>query len=358
VSAFADPGRVALPPRKSRRLRICADRVGPVRRPLRALLATVLATLGLGRSAAYADSPMSTSPELAYDLGEIPSARATGMGGALNALGVSTTSLYLNPANMALARVYHIETLTAFSPEAQRQTYGLAIADSVLNSSRLSGGVGGTWSQMDPNGLHRSWSDVRAALALPLGDYLSLGATGRWLRVDQAVAAGPFGGSLASGGTPGGALLNTLTFDAGATVSLGESLRVGVVGHNLTNPGTALAPLTGALGIGYGTQTFAIEADGLLDFTTYRSTQGRFMAGGELFLADHYALRVGWRYDTGAHVHTPSLGFGYVDPSWSVELAATHDLISDHASTFAVLSLRYFYDATGSTTQADQPDSM
>ncbi len=94
--------------------------------------------------------PMSTSPEQAYDLGEMPSARAVAMGGALNALGVSTAALYLNPANMALARVYHIEAFGAFSPESQRQTYGGAIVDSVLNTSRLAGGLGGSWSVMDP----------------------------------------------------------------------------------------------------------------------------------------------------------------------------------------------------------------
>src|SRR5258708_21002310 len=133
---------------------------------------------------------MSTSPEQAYDLGEIPSARAVGMGGALNALGVSTTAVYLNPANMPLARVYHLEALAAFSPEAKRQTYGLAIVDSVLNTSHVSGGLAGAWSQIDPDGNHRTWTDLRGAVALPLGDHLSLGATVRWLRVDQYVATG------------------------------------------------------------------------------------------------------------------------------------------------------------------------
>ena len=93
---------------------------------------------------------MSTSPEQAYDLGDVPNARAVGMGGALNALGVSTASLFLNPANMPLARVYHLEALAAYSPEAKRQTYGPAIVDSVLNSSHVAGGLGGTWNEFDP----------------------------------------------------------------------------------------------------------------------------------------------------------------------------------------------------------------
>jgi hypothetical protein len=211
---------------------------------------------------------------------------------------------------------------------------------------------------MDPNDTHRSWTDVRAGLALPLGDYVALGATGRWLRVDQSISAGPFGHSFASDGTPNGSLVNTATFDAGATASLGENVRIGAVGHNLTNPKTALAPTTGALGIGYGAHEFALELDGSLDFTTYQSVTGRIMGGGEIFLADRYAIRAGWRYDTGTRLHTPSLGFGYIDPRWSIELALRHDLTGDHSSTFAVLGLRYFYDATGSTSPADQPDGL
>jgi hypothetical protein len=307
-------------------------------------------------SSASADS-LSTSPEQAYDQGEVPNARAIGMGGALNALGVSTASLFLNPANMALAKVYHLEALAAYSPEAKRQTYGGAIVDSVINSSHVAGGLGGTWSEYDPSGIHRRWTDIRGALALPLGTVLALGATLRWLRADQAMGAGPFGYSLASDGN-NGPLINTITLDAGATVSLGDSLRIAVAGHNLTNPGTALAPLTGALGIGYTTPTFSVEADGSLDFTTWGNARGRLMGGAEFFLADHYALRGGWRYDWGTKINAPSLGFGYIDPRWSIELGLRHDLISDHAETLGVLSLRYFYDALGSQPTPDQGGEM
>jgi len=301
---------------------------------------------------------MTTSPEQAYDLGDIPSARAVGMGGALNALGVSTAALYMNPANLPLARVYHLEALGALMPEAQRETVGLAVVDSVLNTSRLAGGVALDWSQLDPDGIHRSWTDARAGIAMPVGDHLSFGATGRWLRVNQTVDTGPFGTSLASDGTSGQPLFNALTFDLGATAIIVDGLQVALVGHNLTNPGTAIAPTTAAAGLGYTTPTFAIEADGMLDFTTWGRTQGRVMGGAEAFVAERYALRAGWRYDSGERVNAPSLGIGYIDPKWSVELSGRHDLVSEHSSTLIVLSLRYFYDPTGGTTPPDEGDSM
>lgn len=308
-----------------------------------------------GTGPARADS-ISTSPEQAYDQGEVPTPRALAMGGALNALGVSTAALFLNPANMALARVYHLEALAAYSPEAKRQTYGLAAVDSVLNSAHIAGGLGGTWNEFDPGGIHRTWTDLRAAVAIPLGDHLSLGGTVRWLRVNQDLGVGPFGTSQASDGNSG-PLFNSVTLDAGATVSLLDGLRIAVVGHNLTNPGTALAPITGAAGVGYFTPTFAIEGDGSLDFTTWGSARGRLMGGAELFVADRYALRAGWRYDAGTKINSPSIGFGYIDPHWSIEIGLRRDLLSEHAETLGSLSLRYFYDATG-TGSPDQSETL
>lgn len=301
--------------------------------------------------------PMSTSPEQAYDQGQIPTARGLAMGDALNALGVSTPAIFMNPANLPLARVYHLEAFGAYSPEAQRQTYGLAIADSVINAAHISGGLGGTWNEMDPDGLHRVWTDVRAALAAPLGDYLSLGITGRYLNVTQNHGAGPFGPSYASDGNSGGSLFNQVTFDAGATAILGD-FRLGLVGHNLTNPGTSIAPTTLVGGLAYSSQVFSAEIDGMGDFTTFGSTTGRIMAGVELFLAGHYALRGGWRYDSGTAINAASLGLGYVDPRWSAELSARHDLIGDHAGTLGILSLKYFYDAVGTGGGGDEPDPI
>src|SRR5580704_9994880 len=176
-SARAEPPGLAgyaASPRKTRLGRTAAVKV-PAVRPLAVAVSlrgasrtalAALALLALLTGRARADD-MSTSPEQAYDLGEVPNARAVGMGGALNALGVSTASLFLNPANMALARVYHLEALAAYSPEAKRESFGLAIVDSVINSSHISGGVAATWSEYDPSGIDRMWTDVRGAVALP-----------------------------------------------------------------------------------------------------------------------------------------------------------------------------------------------
>lgn len=306
-------------------------------------------------STAHAD-PSSTSVEQGYDLGEVYTPRSVGMGGAQTALGTSTNAIFLNPANLPLARVYHFEGLAAVSPDARRQSYGGAVADS--STSRLAGGFGGTWNQLDPDGIHRQWTDLRLALGYPLGDKIALGMTGRYLRSSQNTARGPFGQSLASDGNPSGPVLNNFTFDMGVTVIPTTGLNVSMVGHNLTNPGTGLAPTTLAGGIGYAAGIVAIEADGMADFTTWKGTRGRVMLGAEFFVADHFPIRVGYRYDDGQRAHAVSLGAGYVDKKWSFELSARRDVVADHPMTLFVAGLRYFYDAGNASGAESGQDSF
>lgn len=319
------------------------------------VLAGFTITASIAAGTAHAE-PSSVSPEQGYDLGEVPNARGLGMGGANVALGISTAAIFQNPANLALARVYHFEGLAGFGPEARRQTYGGAVADSVLNRYRIAGGFGGAWSTMDPEGLRRSWTDLRGSLAYALGDSLAVGLTGRYLRVDQSVASGPLGASLASDGTRGDPFFNQLTLDVGLTAALGDKLRIGAVGKNLTVPNTALAPTTLTGGIGFLSRDFAFEGDVQVDFTTWNKARPRFMGGAEVFVADRYAIRVGYRYDDGTRTHAPSVGAGYIDKKWSFEVSARRDVAGEHPATFLGVSLRYFYDAT--PLSQDEPDTM
>ncbi|MBK6694008.1 MAG: hypothetical protein IPG50_17650 [Myxococcales bacterium] len=315
---------------------------GEVRRLGRGLL-VLGACLSLSRVAGA--EPSTTTPEQGYDLGETQGSRGLALGGAHYALGTSTSAIYGNPANLPLARVYHIEGMGALSPEARLQSVGGAIADS--STSRLAGGLAANLNMLDPDRLRRSWTDVRLALGFPLADAISVGATGRYLRATQATTRGPFGPSLASDGTKGEPVFSELTFDAGITVAATSGLRIGAVGKNLSAPGTAFAPTTVGGGIGYLGRNFAIEGGGLADFTTFASTTGRVMAGGEYFLLDRIPLRVGYRFDQGTKTHAVSGGVGYVDRRWSVEFAARRDVVADQPMTKLLLALRFFYDSGG-----------
>jgi hypothetical protein len=332
--------------------------VAALGRPIRAhsrtiTLAAALAAATVVRVAAA--DPASTSPEQGYDLGEIEGTRSLAFGGAQTALGTSTTALYLNPANLALARVYHFEALAAVSPEAQRQSYGGAVVDS--STSKLAGGVAGTWNLQDPNGINRQWTDVRLGIGYSLGDRFAVGAAGRYLRLSQATGTGPLGSSPVSDGLSSSPVLNTLTFDIGATLIPVDGFKIAAVGKNLTNPGTAFAPTTVQGGIGYGSEIFSIEGDVLGDFTTYSAVRARVMLGGELFLGGHVPIRLGYRYDDGTKTNALAVGLGYVESSWSFEVSGRHDVSGDHPSTMIVASVRFFYNPEGTGAGVDTTNS-
>lgn len=320
------------------------------RRNVLCSIASAIAVVTAAR-VAHAD-PSSTTVEQGYELGEIQHPRTIAMAGAQQAWGGSTSALFLNPANLTLYRVYHLEAIATFAPEARRQSYGGAIADS--STSRLAGGFGGTWSQMDPDGIKRSWTDLRLTLAYPLGDRFSVGVAGRYLRVDQRTGAGPLGASLASGGTKDDPLVSEFTFDAGAAVAITEQLRLGVSGRNLTGVSTGLMPLGVAGGIGYSNGTFTVEADELVDFSTFNGARGRTMVGAEVLLADRFPVRGGYRFDAGMKTHAVSLGAGYVDKRFSIEIGGRRDVVADHPATTMSVGLRLFIDSAGTSGGGDE----
>lgn len=304
--------------------------------------AVALAIASFSPGIALAD-PSTTSLEQGYDLGEVAHPRSVGMGNAQQVFGGSTTAIFVNPANLPLYRVYHLEGIATLTPEARRQSYGGAIADS--STAKIAGGFGGTYNQMDPDGIRRQFADLRLSIAYPFGEHLSLGVTGRYLRVAQKVSVGPLGASLASDGTASEPILSDFTLDAGAAVQITENVRAAISGRNLTAPGTALAPLAMAGGIGWSNQTVTLEADSLIDFTTFGSGRARAMVGGEVMVADRFPLRAGYRYDAGTKTHAVSLGAGYVDKKFSVEIGGRRDVVADHRATLLSVGLRFFIDS-------------
>ncbi|MBX3210679.1 MAG: hypothetical protein KF850_01455 [Labilithrix sp.] len=323
------------------------SRQGLRRRFTARVLSGLVALAGALPTATAHAEPSSTSIEQGYDLGEVQHPRSVALAGAQQVWGGSTTAVFVNPANLALYRVYHLEGLAAFSPEAGRQSYGGAVVDS--STSRLAGGFGGTWSQMDPDGVRRQWTDLRLSLAYPLGDRFHLGMTGRYMRVNQGTARGPFGASLASDGTSSEPIVNEFTFDAGAAIAITEQLRFAISGRNLTAPGTSLLPVAVAGGLGWSNRTVSAEANTLVDFTTFGSARMRMMAGAEILLADRIPLRAGYRYDAGMRTHAVGLGAGYVDRRFSIEVGGRRDVVADHPSTMISVGLRFFIDSNGAT---------
>lgn len=316
------------------------------RSALRQVCASICALVGVLAAHREAQAePSKLAPEVGWNQNEMETPRTAALGGASRAIGPDINGLYGNPANMAVTRVYHLGAFAQIWPEAHRQSYGAAAVDSV--TSRISGGLAGNYTIQDPDGLKRTATDVRMGLAFPLSDKLFLGATGKYLKLRQD-GTGPFGTSLASGGLTNEPIIDGFTFDAGLTLRPTSMFSIGVVGANLTNPGTGFRPMTLGGGLGVGTQQFSLVADVLADFTTYDKTMLRAMGGAEFLAADRFPLRIGYRFDEGQKSHALSGGLGYLDQSFSLDIAVRRTISGDNA-TAIIIGLQYFLESTGLT---------
>lgn len=297
-------------------------------------------------------------PAVSHAYGEYETPRSLAMGGALRALGNGTTSIFFNPANMALTRLYHIEASGIVRPEETRAVGTATAVDSITSSTKVSGGAAFSVGVEDPKGLDRTFTDFRSAVAYPIGDKVFIGLGFRYLRMIQD-GFGPLDldnvtpkkYSPASGGLLNGAgqrdpFVDTWTLDAGLTARIGQSLHISVVGQNLTHPGHTLLPTTVGGGIGYGNKDFSIEVDGLADFDSWTTVTGRFMAGGEYLVANKVPIRIGYQYDQGANVHSVSGGLGYVSTEVGVELGLRRTLSTTVNSTMIGLSLTYHLESS------------
>lgn len=302
-------------------------RLGFTKRTARTARRTLSVLIGLLAPCAPLSSvraePSEQVPEVGHNYGEHETPRMTALGGATRGTANSLSALYSNPANLAASQVYHVGAFGQIYPEARRQSYGGAIVDSLISSTGLAGGLGGVWTMQDPDGIRREWMDLRFALGLPLGDVFLLGLTGKYVTLQQN-GNGPLGASQASGGLRGTNIIQTVTFDAGATLRPTKEFFIALTGQNLSNPETTLLPLMGGLGIGYATPDFGISGDAVLESRTYEKTRVRANVGGEVLLADRIAVRGGYRYDQGLESHALSGGLGYVDPRYAIDASLRH----------------------------------
>ncbi|MFP6683416.1 MAG: hypothetical protein VB934_01835, partial [Polyangiaceae bacterium] len=319
-----------------------------------AVIVAAVATSGLWSSELHAD-PSVLPPSFASNYGENETPRSAAMGGALHALGAGTTAPFLNPANMGLTRVYHVQALGQFMPEANKQLYGATVVDS---SRRLSGGFSFVGGLMDPDGVDRSVMDGRISVAFAIAQQVHLGLTGRYLNISQQ-GLGPLGTSRASGGLldpdspPSGRkpLINDVSFDAGLTVKVTPGLNIAAFGHNLSYPNHGFLPTVVGGALGYANDQFALEVDGVADLSSYTRPSARIMGGGEYMVAGHVPLALGYRFDLldptlSRASHQLSAGMGYVSRQFGLRVAVRRTLVGPSATSI-LASVSYHLESSG-----------
>jgi hypothetical protein len=256
-------------------------------------------------------------------------ARGLAMGGALRAAALSTPALYMNPAAMALGRLYHLEAAYQYDGAVQGHLANAAVVDS---TNKVAGGLGATYAVSDPDHADRTAYDLRLGMAVPIAQGFSLGGTLKYLHLDQAGT--PALGAPAAASDD--ALLDDFTFDAGALLKLGQVLSLGVAGYNLTNLGTPEAPLEVGFGAAFSLGEVAvIDGDAVLDLSTHQKVVARYALGGEYFAANRYPIRLGYSIDPREGLQFLSGGLGYVDQRFSAELGLRQQIVGGSDTTVA-----------------------
>jgi hypothetical protein len=279
--------------------------------------------------------------------------RALAMGGATRAFALGDSALLLNPSGMSLAKAYNVEASYAYGSRLSEHFFHASIVDST-SATTLGGGIYYTYHLDEPGGVKGRGHEVGAALSLPIGPAVSIGATVKWLRLE---------GADDHPGAPLDSRSDGFTGDAGITVRPTQQLSLAAVGMNLVDRERGQVPRL----VGYGAAflpvpTFLVALDGVTtltrdDYTGRKGTGVR--AGLELSMAQRVALRAGGGTDPEVGAGYLSAGVSAVSEVGAIDVGARGDLFpyATGASRhfFVGLSLRLFVPGAVASEQAQSP---
>jgi hypothetical protein len=264
--------------------------------------------------------------------------RAESMGGATRAWALSDSAPLLNPSGMSLVKAYNVEAAYAYGTRLDDQFLHASIVDST-SASNIAGALYYTYHLDKPTSLVSGHDhEAGAALSAPIGSYLSLGATGKWFKLEGADAG------------PTGANTGGLTFDVGATMRPTPIFSLAIVGANLIDLHSGQAPQELTYGAAFiPTAELVLALDGVTSFTRDDVTGQRgtgVKIGGELSLAQRVALRVGGGTDPMRGVGYLAAGASILSEVAAVDFGARGDLFpygtGSARNVFLGVSLRLF----------------
>lgn len=265
--------------------------------------------------------------------------RALGMGGASRGAAGAGTGPLLNPSGMSLLDTYNVEAgyHYLFTSAQTDQFFHGSIVDST-SGYKLAGGLYYTYHTDNPQGPASGHGhELGLALSFPFGEYLAVGATIKYFRLS--------GDELPIGSD------DQFTGDVGVTIRPAKALSIGLVGINLRDLHTDVAPV----GFGWGLAVTAVQdvlfvLDGVTHFTAaapalppQKGTQ--IMAGFEVLLAKTIALRAGGGYDGVTQNGYFTAGFSAISEAGAFDLGVRQDAFvngDQPRETMAGASFRLF----------------
>ena len=276
-----------------------------------------------------------TMPAHALAFGDDLGSRGLGMGGAGRADARGDQALAMNPSGMSLARLYTIQSHYQYVTRDGGHLGQVSIVDST-SAFNLAGGVYYTYRKASPAGIPSlSGHEGGVALSMPLGPYLMIGATGKYLRLST--------GWLEPNGTePRGGF----TADAGLTIRPTAILTLAVVGYNLRDLSTRQAPV----GLGYGASLIPVPevsfaVDLFHDFTTSDPTRGTRLSiavGSEYTMSQRLAVRLGGGREGVLQHGYVSGGVAALSEMGALDFSFRQDVSGQAKQTVAVVAVRLF----------------
>jgi hypothetical protein len=274
--------------------------------------------------------------------------RPLGMGGTSRGLALGSAGPLLNPSGMSVIKSYTVEGGYGYGRRLTENFLHASVVDGT-SSYNIAGGVYYTYHHVAPPGTTGQGHEAGLALSLPVGEYVALGATVKYLHL--------LGADAFQGHTGG------VTFDLGATIRPIPMLSLGIVGTNLYDLQNGHAPQ----GVGYGVALLAgsdlvIAADGRTRFTIDNVTGRKgtsAMVGAEWTIAQRVALRAGGGYDAGSGNGYVSAGVSGVSDIGAFDAGLRQDVVlgegaagaANYRQTMVGVGLRLFIPAA----QTQQP---
>jgi hypothetical protein len=292
--------------------------------------------------------------------------RPMGMGEAGRATATGASGPLMNPAGMSLVRQYVIEGMYGIKIEDVGHNANLTVVDSI--TSRVAAGLfytfiyetpklGFNWAggRIESEQITRTGHAAGLSLSLPLGDRFILGVTAKYLHFDTTAP-------LPMGTVPDHLTLdtvNSVTFDIGMIVRLGDRFNIGLIGYNLWDHGSRESPLSLGIGLAYiPIPSLSINFDTVVNFTGYQNyridmmtgkvsldqrTTARLGPGIEWLAGNKVPIRAGVVYDSGLPATYLTVGLGYLSTAFGIDLSY-RGKVQGGLENFLMLGIRIFID--------------
>jgi hypothetical protein len=246
-------------------------------------------------------------------------ARLLGFAEAQRALATGNDAIYVNPAGLALAKVYSVELGYLDDLLGSDRRFNASLVDS--QAGPVAAGLAYTYTKRAPDaaeGSEQRLEGHRTELSLStlITESAAIGITARYVTFNRKDGEEDLPDQD----------FKAFQLDAGLQWRVWEGLSLGLAGYNLTNSDRPELPISWGAGIGWQGSWFSLEGD--VRYNAQRGKPAYSLAGG-FVIAELIPIRLGATYDYGHQAWSISAGAGFVVESFGLDVGFRQRLKGD-----------------------------